>query len=99
MNRVTVSELELRKRLATDFTAEQIEELINEYVEASINCLPDADAIVALANKKPPQDPLRVAFSITNEEYQALASYFDEELPGTILVKRALAEFIRKGIQ
>ena len=99
MSRIKVSEQELRSRLAGKFSDDQIEELINQYVEAATNDIPDASSIVELANKKPISNPNRVSFMLTEEQHQTLVSYFDEELPATTLVQRALAEFIKKSVQ
>jgi len=93
---VAVSEQVLRKRLSGKRTEEEIEELIDRYVEAaSLEGVPDMEAISELAQKGQEERLLRVSFRLDGEQYDALAAYFGEDQrPGTILVRRAVEELI-----
>jgi len=91
-----VSEQELKERLSNKLSGEEIEDLIDRYVEAaSLEDSPDMSVITELAQKSEEEKLLRVRFSLESEQYDALAAYFGEkERPATVLAKKALEEFI-----
>lgn len=90
-----VSKNELEKRLKGKLTPMEIENLMDEHNSASSNTLPDIEKINKLAKKKTESKLLKISFSLTEKEYDALAKYFnEEEMPGTELVRKTLDEFI-----
>lgn len=92
-----VSENELRTRLASSMSEDQIEELINLHTETSLEELPVMNEITRLSKKKSEGAILRVSFRLSEGQYEALANYFKEDgQAGTILSKRAVEEFIRQ---
>ncbi|MGH7453454.1 MAG: hypothetical protein ACRENG_19045 [bacterium] len=92
-----ISEQELKNRLSKKHSSDQIEDLIDRYIEASSEEIPDLSTIAQLAQKSREDKLLRVSFKLTSEQYDALAAYFSEdERPATYLVKNAIEEFIRE---
>jgi hypothetical protein len=90
-----VSERQLKERLSNRKSSEEIEDLIDRYVAASLEEYPDMSIITELAQKTQEEQLLRVRFSLENEQYDALAAYFGEDgRPATSLVKKAIEEFI-----
>jgi predicted house-cleaning noncanonical NTP pyrophosphatase (MazG superfamily) len=91
-----VSEQELKERLSNKLSSEEIEDLIDRYVEAvSLEDLPDMSVITELAQRSQEERLLRVRFSLESEQYDALAAYFGEkERAATVLAQKALEEFI-----
>ena len=94
--RRTVSEHDLKERLAGKLTSDEIENLIDRYVEAtSQDDSPNMTIIADLAQKGQEEKLLRLRFNLEGDQYDALATYFGEDgRPGTFLVKKALDEFI-----
>jgi hypothetical protein len=94
--RRTVSEHDLKKRLAGKLTSDEIEKLIDRYVEAtSQDDSPNLTIIADLAQKGQEEKLLRVRFNLEGDQYDVLATYFGgDEQSGTFLVKKALEEFI-----
>lgn len=94
--RRTVSEQDLKKRLSGKLTDDEIENLIDRYVEAtSQGDSPNMAIIAGLAQKGQEEKLLRVRFNLEGDQYDALATYFGEDgRSGTFLVKKALEEFI-----
>lgn len=91
-----VSQSELRERLADSLSVDEIEDLIDRFAEASLEELPDMAAITDLAHKRREDRLLGVRLKLEREEYDALVDYFGEgELQATLLVKKAIEEFIR----
>ena len=92
----TISEQEIKERLSSEKSSEEIEDLIDRYVEAaSLEEFPNMDVITELAQKSQEEKLLRVRFSLESEQYDALATYFGEaDRPVTFLVKKAIEEFI-----
>jgi hypothetical protein len=92
----TVSEEELKERLSNELSSDEIEDLIYRYIEAvSLEDYPNMDVIAELAQKGHEERLLRASFSLGSEQYEALAAYFREkERPATVLVKKAVEEFI-----
>jgi len=93
--RRSVSEQDLKKRLASKLTSDEIENLIDRYVEAaSQHDSPNMTIIADLAQKGQEEKLLRVRFNLEGDQYDALASYLGEDgQTGTFLVKKALEEF------
>lgn len=90
-----VSEQELKERLSNKKGSEEIEDLIDRYVAASLEDLPDMGIITELAQKSREEQLLRVRFSLESEQYDAVAAYLGEDgRPATFLVKKAMEEFI-----
>ena len=91
-----VSEDDLRDRLLGDLGSEAIQDLVDRYVEAdSLEESPDMGLIAQLAQKHQEDRLLRVSFTLDPAQYDSLAGYFEEtERPGTVLVMKALDEFI-----
>lgn len=90
-----VSKKELKVRLSKKLSNKKIEQLIDDYVEASLQVLPDMNVIINLAQKNRVAKLLDVRFRLESEQYDALAEYFGEDgQPGTYLVKKAIEEFI-----
>lgn len=89
-----VSEENIKIRLQSKLASDQIEELINQYIEADNQFIPDVGALTALQRKSTPSDSLRVSFRLPDEMYQALCSHFAETAPASTLVQKALSAFI-----
>jgi predicted house-cleaning noncanonical NTP pyrophosphatase (MazG superfamily) len=90
-----VSEQELKQRLLNKKSDEEIEDLIDRHVAASLEELPDMDIITELAQKSQEEKLLRVRFGLESEQYDALAAYFGEkDKSATVLAKKAIEEFI-----
>jgi len=101
MSEKTVSEQELRERLADQMSEEDIQRLIDEYVDAASQTLPDMETLKNIAVRKPRGSAhLQVRFGLTHEQYEALTGYYEEpEEVSTVLVKKVLEEFMReKGL-
>ncbi len=98
MTNTPITEDELRSRLAGKLSPEKIDALIEGYVEASSKVLPNMELIKALAERRQASEYTfrRVSFTLDEDQYRALASYFGEsETSPTILVKKALQEFVQ----
>ena len=99
-----VSEAQLRKRLQeAGTTSDEIEQLIDQYLEASRSELPNEEAISTILQKTQDDRTFRVgAFRLTKEQYDALLSYYEDSgklVPGQpvdagSLVQNALSGFI-----
>jgi uncharacterized protein (UPF0335 family) len=104
MNGVIVNEEELRARWEkVGKNAEEIEQLIDEYIEASGSGFLNTDAISEIVKKTQKDRALRVkGFNLTREQFDVLTSYYEEIgglVPGqpvdaNLLVQKALREFI-----
>ena len=94
--RRTVSEQDLKKRLSGKLTSDEIENLIDRYVEAtSLEDSLTMTVIADLAKKGQEKKLLQVRFSLEDDHYDALATYLGEDgRSGTFLVKKALEEFL-----
>jgi hypothetical protein len=92
----SVSEENLKERLSSKLNSDEIGDLIDRYIEAaSLEEYPNMTVIAELAQKSQEEKLLRVSFSLDNEQYAALAAYFrEQERPATVLVKKAIEEFI-----
>ena len=91
-----LSEQEIREQLSSRFSEEQIDALIDQYTATTLKETPDREIIDHLAQKNQEDKLLTVRFKLTIEEYDALTAYFKElQQPGTLLVQRALDEFIQ----
>lgn len=92
----TVSEQELVTRLSGKLSSDEIERLIDRYVEtASRADSPNITIIADLAQKSQEERLLRVRLNLGQDQYDALAAHFGEDgSPGTALVRKALEEFV-----
>ena len=99
-----VTEEELRDRLRTAGKSEEgIEELIDQYADASSNDFPDESAISRILQKTQQESMLRVkSFKLTREQYDALLGTYIEEsalvdgvqVDAGFLIQAALKDFI-----
>ena len=96
MSNKKLSEQQLRSKLEGEFSEEQIDSLIDQYVAAAAEELPNMEAIASLAQKEQEDKLLRVFFKLSTEQYDALSAYFGEpQRSATFLVQKALEEFIQ----
>ena len=99
MSQKTVSEQELRSRLLGTLSEKELQELIDKYVEATSDELPNIEEILRLAKKGDEGKSFRVSLTLEEQQYDSLAIYFDEpDLNATALVRKALKEFIQKTV-
>lgn len=101
-----MNEEQLRARLsAIGKSQEEIDQLINEHIDATSSPTLDIEAIAELLSKAQRDTVLRVRpFKLTKEQYDALASYYEEasanrpgsELDANYLVSLALEEFTKQ---
>jgi hypothetical protein len=90
-----VTRRELKTRLSKSLSNKKIEKLIDEYIEASSNVIPNMDVITSIAQKSKATKLLEVRFKLESEQYDFLAGYFREDgQPATYLVKKTIEEFI-----
>ena len=97
MSHQSASERKLKEKLKKTgkFTDEQIEKLIEDYLEAGQQEFPDTDVLARLAQKRQEDRYLRVNFKLSKKQYAALAAYFnDYDQSGNVLVGKAIEEFI-----
>ena|SRR5712691_12564022 len=104
MSKKLVTEDQLRDRLAkSGKTTAEIDALIGKHIDATSSPTIDIDAISEILQKAQQDSALRVrGFKLTKEQYDALASYFEDvnamqsegEPDASYLVRRALDEFI-----
>ena len=104
MSKNIITEDQLRERLRrSGKTDEEIEKLIDQYVEVSSEKYFDRKAISEILKKSKEESMLRVGrFNLTREQYDALLSYFEEsgelvssqQIDAKSLVQKALGEFI-----
>lgn len=91
-----VSEQEIRQRLAGTLTTDEIDDLIDNYIEVASSEIPDMETINRLADKSTESRLLRVSFNLELDQYDALSKYYNEKgRPGTTLMKKALEDFLR----
>lgn len=90
-----LTEQQVRDKLATRFTSDEIDSLVEKYREANTLIAPDLDTIARLANKGQEENLFKVNFRLTQEQYDALVAYYKEPgQTGTYVVQRAIQEFI-----
>ena len=104
MTHTRVTEAQLRERLKSlGKTPEEIENMIDQYVESNQTKFPDMSAISQILQKTQEDSVLRVrGFKLSREQYDTLLNYFEESDTLTIgqqadansLLQRALGEFI-----
>lgn len=92
-----LSEADVRARVSERLSNEEVDELIEQYVDAaSPTQLPDMNIIERLVQQGDGQKLLRVAFTLEDDYYEALATYYGEEgQSANDLVKKAIEEFVR----
>ena len=92
---ITISAAELRKRLKKSMGASEIEDFITSYLAAGKELLPDMEAIGKIAEKKKQTNELKVAFNLSQSQFDVLTEHFEHEgASGTELVRKALAQFV-----
>jgi len=100
-----ITEEQLRDRLAEAGKSNQeIEDLIDQYAEASRQEYPDTEAIAVILQKTQEDSILRVrGFKLTKEQYDILLDYYEgegkvlaegQQVDANLLVQRALEEFL-----
>ena len=104
MSKKIVTEEELRDRLVkSGKLPEEIDALIDKYIDATSGPALNTDAISDLLRKAKQDSAYRVrSFKLTKQQYDALQSYFEDptalqlgsEPDANYLVQRALDEFI-----
>jgi hypothetical protein len=99
-----VTEEQLRERLrGAGKSKAEIEDLIDEYADASSSDFPDEDAISRILQKTQEDSVLRVkSFKLTRAQYDALLGHYmearaavaEEQVDAGLLVREALEDFI-----
>jgi hypothetical protein len=103
MSSKRVTEAELRQRLLeAGKTGEEVEQMIDQYLEVSRSEVPDEEAISRILQSTHDDSVLRVrGFKLAKEQYETLLGYYEESgklVPGqqvdaNFLVQKALEEF------